>query len=90
MVAPYTASAPARSRMPGYACASRASDTANIAAAPSPWTARAASSITMLPESAHTSDEAVNTTRPTTKTRLRPSRSASEPQVRTTVASASV
>lgn len=35
-----------------------------ISAAPSPWTARAAMSISMVPEVAHHSDAAVNTTRP--------------------------
>ena len=47
MAAPYAASAPARSRAPGNAWASSASETANMIAAPMPCTARALLSIAM-------------------------------------------
>src|SRR3954447_14428581 len=59
-------------------------------APPSPCTARATSSATMLPAAALAAEASVKRTTPTTKTRLRPSRSAIEPAVRTTEASARV
>jgi len=80
----------ARSAAPGKASASTASELANIIAAPMPWTARAASSSPIEVATAHHSDVAVKIPIPHAKIRLRPSRSASEPAVSTTVARASV
>ena len=59
-------------------------------AAPTPWAARAELSITMSVAAAHTSDVTVKIERPMVKSRRRPKRSASEPAVSTTAASASV
>ena len=90
IVAPQTAIAPARSFGSWKAVPSRASATANRIAAPSPWTARAAISISMFPAAAHTTEVTVKSTRPTTNSRLRPSRSARKPALSTVLASASV
>jgi hypothetical protein len=70
--------------------ASSASETANMIAAPTPWTARAALSIVMSEAAAQTPEETVKTARPMTNRRRRPNRSASEPKVSTVAASASV
>ena len=69
---------------------SSASDEANRPDAPMPCTTRAALSIAIESASAHTSEATVKTTRPAANTLRRPNRSASEPMVRTVVASASV
>ena len=82
--------APARSRSSGYALTSSASDEAKSPEAPMPCTTRAALSMSIELASAQTSEAAVKTTRPAAKTLRRPKRSASEPTVRTVVASASV
>jgi hypothetical protein len=65
----------------GNAPAISAAEQANMHAAPAPWTARARLSISGSVESPHKSDAALNTPRPTTKTRRRPTRSASEPKL---------
>jgi hypothetical protein len=70
--------------------ASSARETANITAAPMPCTARATSRKTMSVEAAQAAEAAVKTARPIVNRRRRPKRSASEPAVRTTEASASV
>ena len=60
-------------------------------AAPTPWTARAELRNTMSVRQARRApDAAVKSERPIVKSRRRPSRSASEPAVSTTLASASV
>ena len=84
------ASAFERSFQSGKASASSASDVAKRIAAPRPCTARAVSSMAMLPAAPHQSDAPVKTTSPITKSRRRPNRSAIEPDVRTTAASATV
>ena len=48
-----------------------------ISAAPSPWRARAAMSISAVPDNPHHSEAAVNTTMPARKTRFGPNRSPS-------------
>jgi len=58
-------------------------------APPTPCTARAAIRKSALGASPHASEAAENSTRPIMNERLRPKRSASEPAVSTTVASAS-
>jgi hypothetical protein len=58
-------------------------------APPTPWTARETFSISGLWASPQANDEAVNTTRPIAKRRLRPKRSASEPAVSSSAASVS-
>ena len=90
IAAPYAASAPARSRAPGKAWASRASETANMIAAPMPCTARAELSITMSWASPQATEASVKMARPIVNRRRRPRRSASAPAVSTTLASASV
>jgi hypothetical protein len=59
-------------------------------AAPMPWTARDALSIVMSWAAAQRPEAAVNSATPMPNSRRRPKRSASEPAVRTTVASARV
>src|SRR5215217_7809143 len=76
--------------MSGNACESRESDTANMIAAPTPWTARDELSIQMSCAAAQASDVTVKIESPTVNIMRRPSRSASEPAVSTTAASASV
>ncbi len=90
MAAPYAASAPARSRAPGKAWASSASETANMIAAPMPCTARALLSIAMSWASPQASEARVKIARPIVNRRRRPRRSASAPAVSTVLASASV
>ncbi len=77
--APYAASAFTRSSRPGNASASSDREVANSSAPPMPWMPRATSSTSMLPAIAQAIDAAVNSTRPTEKTRRRPMRSAIEP-----------
>lgn len=60
------------------------------AAAPTPWTARAAMSISGLVERADAIDAAVNTAMPQRNTRRRPSRSPSVDSDNMSVAKASV
>lgn len=50
-----------------------------MSAAPTPWTARARMSISMLPESPHHRELSVNTARPMMKMFLGPYRSPSRP-----------
>jgi hypothetical protein len=50
-----------------------------IAAAPSPWTARAPISTALEPASPHSSEANVNSATPTSSMRLRPSTSANRP-----------
>ena len=61
MVAPYAAKAPLRSLRPGKASARTASEVANMAAAPRPWTPRATSKVAMLVAVAHTTEATVKT-----------------------------
>ena len=79
-----------RSSMRGNALESTASETANMTAAPTPCAAREALSISIDCAPAHSSEVAVNTTRPTVNSRRRPKRSASAPAVRTVAASVRV
>jgi hypothetical protein len=85
-VAPQIPSAVPRSR-PRNSWAISASDVANIAAPPTPWSALKAFSITGPDASPQSSDETRNTTRPAPKTARWPSRSPSEPQTNITAAS---
>jgi hypothetical protein len=78
-VAPQMPTAVARSR-PSNSCAIRASEVANIAAAPVPCRPRAKLRTVGSPESPHRNEAAVNTTKPIVKTRRRPRRSPSEPK----------
>jgi hypothetical protein len=64
-----------------------ASAVANISDAPSPWIARAPTSISMPDAAPHSAEVTVKTTRPTRKCRRRPKRSAIAPAVRTVAAS---
>ena len=59
----------------GNRCVMNESVCGVINAAPSPWTARAAMSISAVPDSPHHRDAAVNTTMPARKTRFGPNRS---------------
>ena len=88
VTAPNTPKAVPRSR-PWKACASSASEVANIIAPPVPCTARARLSISGVVDRPQTAEALVNTTRPATNTRLRPIRSATEPEVRRNAASVS-
>ena len=80
----------ARSAGSGNALESRASETANMIAAPMPCTAREELSITMSGADAQTSEATVKMERPIVNRKRRPKRSASEPAVSTTAASARV
>ena len=60
---------------------------ANMAAAPVPWTARAAISRPAFGASAQQSEETANTIRPIWKVSRRPKRSASEPPSSSSAAS---
>jgi hypothetical protein len=66
-----------------------ASEVANIAAPPTPCSARARLSRVASPEMPHNSEATVKTAKPTEKTSLRPTRSASEPKVSRNAASVS-
>ena len=66
-----------------------ASEVANIIAPPVPCTARARLSISGVVDSPHTAEEIVNTNRPVANTRLRPIRSATDPEVSRNAASVS-
>ena len=68
---------PSRGGRRGTAAASRVSDSGMIAAAPAPWTARAAMSTSALVASADAIEASANTAMPATNTRRRPHRSPS-------------
>ena len=88
MVAPHSPIAVPRS-FGANSCAISASEVANIIAPPRPCTARAMLSTVGEPASPHTNEAATNTTMPVTNTSRRPSRSASEPDASSSVASPS-
>ena len=88
VTAPNTPNAVPRS-LPWKAWAISASEVANIIAPPVPCTARARLSISGVLDRPQTAEEAVNTNRPVTNTRLRPIRSATEPEVSRNAASVS-
>ena len=73
----------------GNAPAIRASEHANMHAAPVPCTARARLSMSGVVDRPQTSDAALNTASPRTNTSRRPTRSASEPNVSRNAASVS-
>ena len=89
IVAPYRPVA-IPSSLPLNSCAISASETANMIAPPTPCTARETLSQVGSGASAATPDATVKITSPQANTRLRPSRSASEPATRTNAASVSV
>ena len=84
-VAPHDAIALPRAG-PWKSWAMRARPVANIAAPPTPWRARDQMSMLIDWASPQSSDAMVNTANPAMKTRFRPKRSASDPQVRMSVA----
>ncbi|MFY9671447.1 MAG: hypothetical protein WAK44_26135 [Trebonia sp.] len=88
LTAPHTPNATPRSR-PEYELLISAIVVANIAAAPSPCTPRAAISTPTFGARPHASEDNANTTRPIRYTRRRPSRSATDPTVSTSAASTS-
>ena len=88
VTAPNTPKAVPRS-LPWKASAISASAVANIIAPPVPWTARARLSISGVVDRPQTAEAIVNTNRPAMNTRLRPIRSATEPEVSRKVASVS-
>ena len=90
MVAPYIAIAVPRSLPAGNSCATSASETANIAAPPIPSTARETFRKVASGASPAANDATEKIVNPAANTARRPRRSASEPAVNTTAASASV
>src|SRR5689334_8357207 len=64
IVAPYAANAFARSAGERNALLNSANDTANISAAPSPWTARAPIRKSIVPDAAAAAELTVNTVTP--------------------------
>ena len=72
---------------PWNAWAMSASEVANIIAPPVPCTARARFKTSGVDDRPHAAEERVNTTRPVTKIRRRPNRSAREPAVSRNAAS---
>ena len=86
VTAPQTARAVPRSR-PWKACASSASEVANMIAPPIPCPARASTRKTGPFASAQSSDPAVKIARPIANSSLRPKMSASEPAVSSSAAS---
>ena len=88
IVAPQIPNAVPRS-LPWNSCEISASAVANIIAPPIPCTPRAMIRKSASLASPQASEAAVKRTMPSMKIRLRPKRSASEPAVRTQVASAS-
>ena len=88
VVAPQIPNAVPRSR-PWNSCESSARETANMIAPPIPCPARARIKKSGVVAAPHSAEAAVKSTTPATNTRLRPSRSASDPAFRTQVASAS-
>ena len=86
VVAPQIPNAVPRSR-PWKVAASSASEVANIAAPPTPCSARAMLSMSGEPASAHSTDAAVKTPSPARNMSLRPNRSASDPAVSSSAAS---
>jgi hypothetical protein len=89
MVAPYSPIAMPRWRPAGNSWATRASDTANSTAPPTPWSARARLSRVGSGASAHSSEAIEKIASPAANSRRRPSRSASEPAGNTSAASVS-
>jgi hypothetical protein len=67
--------------LPWKAWASRASEVANIIAAPTPWAAREMFSTSGSQARPDVSEASENTPRPIAKTSRRPTRSATEPAV---------
>ena len=88
IVAPQIPNAVPRSR-PWNSCERRASEVANMMAPPTPCAARAAMRNPAVFAIPQRNEVTVKKPRPTTNTRLRPSRSASEPAVSMKVASVS-
>jgi hypothetical protein len=80
VIAPKSPSATPRSR-PGNACASSASDVANMIAPPTPWAPREISRKSGPVATPQKSDPVVKATIPMAKSSRRPYRSASEPAV---------
>ena len=80
MTAPQTPNATPRSR-PRKLLPSSASDVANMIAPPTPWALRDTISISGSWATPHSSDPRVKMTRPIWKSRFRPYRSASTPEV---------
>ena len=80
----------ARSRPAANSCATSASETANIAAPPMPWMARAMLRNVASGARPAASEAPEKMASPTANTARRPSRSAREPAVNTTAASDSV
>src|SRR5215211_6381063 len=89
IVAPYMPMAVPRSRPAGNSCAIRASDTANITAPPTPWSARARLRNVGSGANAQSREETEKIASPAPNSLRRPSRSASEPAVSTSAASVS-
>ena len=87
IVAPYMPIAMPRSRPGSNSWAIRASETANIAAPPTPCSARARLRKVASGASAQSSEATEKMPRPAANTRRRPSRSASDPAVSTRAAS---
>jgi len=85
-VAPNALKAVARS-LPWNSWPSSAGPTANMIAAPMPWTPRSMLSVVVPPARPQASEAAVNSANPAWKTRLRPIRSANEPAVTRNTAS---
>ncbi len=88
VTAPNTPKAVPRSR-PWKAWAKSASEVENIIAPPTPCTARARLSISGVVDKPQMAEEAVNTISPSTNTRRRPIRSATDPAVSRKAASVS-
>ncbi len=88
VVAPQIPKAVPRS-LPWNSWASRASETANIVAPPTPWRPRATMRKFAVGATPQSSEPPVKITIPSAKIRLRPSRSASEPAVSVSAASES-
>ena len=70
-----------RSRGSGKAAVRMARELGSMAAAPTAWRARPATSAGRVGARPHRAEEAVNTTRPARNTRRRPNRSPSDPAV---------
>ena len=85
VIAPHTPNATPRSR-PRKLFPSSASEVANMIAPPTPWPLRDKISISGFRASPHSSEPTVKMTRPTWNSRFRPYRSASTPEVRSSVA----
>jgi hypothetical protein len=88
VTAPQTPSAKPRS-LPRNSLASRASEEANIAAAPTPWTPRARSRTAGEVAAPQSAEQTVKRASPPAKTARRPIRSASTPALSSVAASIS-